>query len=74
MAGGSFTQADVLCPFYLSDTENPSNIRCEGISYVNRLYLNFPHKRDKVIHMRLFCTEHYKDCGLFRTINEKYEE
>lgn len=73
MAGGTFTQADVLCPFYLTDTVTPSNIKCEGINKASRLYLNFPHKIDKMVYMKNFCTENYKDCCLYKTIYEKYE-
>ena len=74
MAGGTFTQADVLCPFYMTDTDRPYNIKCEGISKVNRLYLSFPHKKDKDAHMKKYCTECYKQCRLFKTIYEQYEE
>lgn len=74
MSSGSFMQADVLCPFYLTDTDKPINIRCEGISDDNRLVLNFRHKNEKLTHMKAFCTDNYCGCVLFKAINEKYED
>ncbi len=70
----TYTQADVLCPFYIADTERPSRISCEGISGESRLVLSFTNKRYKMLHMRGFCTGNYEKCMLFKTIYEKYAE
>ncbi len=70
----TYTQADVRCPFYITDTERPAGISCEGISDKSKLSLCFTNKRYKKVHMKVFCIENYEDCALFKTIYKKYEE
>ena len=69
----TYSEVDVRCPFYISDTERPIGIRCEGITDESRLALNFINKRHKMLHMRGFCNINYEKCPLFRIIYEKYE-
>ena len=74
MPSGSFLQADVLCPFYINDSNKPPKIKCEGLSDKSRLALNFVKSDAKNSHIKLFCAGEYQLCPLFRVIYEKYEE
>lgn len=74
MPSGSYIQADVLCPFYMTDTCRPVSIKCEGISDNNNLTLTFRLKDDKISYMREFCTSCYKNCYLYKIIYDKYDE
>ena len=75
MSSGTYVQADVRCPFYLKDSNRPNvNIKCEGITNKSKVFLNFGRKTDKMVHMKQFCTSHYENCALYKSIYEQYED
>ena len=73
MSGGSMWRSQVECPFYKRD--DPTNIYCEGISEDSCLITRFRFKVGRDQQMRIFCSEHYKNCEIYRMLMEaKYEE
>ncbi|GFI62076.1 hypothetical protein IMSAG049_01249 [Clostridiales bacterium] len=74
MAGGTFIQADVLCPFYISDSDKPFYLKCEGVCDNSILTLGFRYKTGKRRYVEKYCIKGYEDCGLFKAIFEKYNE
>ena len=73
MPSGSFIQAEVKCPFYFTDSNKPSVIRCEGISEDTKLILNFRLKEDKIKYMQKFCSDGYRNCYLYKLAYLKYD-
>ena len=67
-------QCLVNCPFYITDTHRPVTIKCEGISYSNSLTLTFKFKDEKISYMEKFCNSGYKNCCLYKLINDKYKQ
>ena len=59
----------VLCPFYKDETAHA--IRCEGLiseACVN----NFQAPTQKKEHEKNICCKKYKECRLFKALEEKY--
>lgn len=77
MAGGSWRQADVVCPFWKRDgtTRNGKReIHCEGLMAGNEIILRYDHPADYRIQMDVFCCGRPDRCEVYRILMEKYEE
>ncbi len=72
VAGSSYVQPDVQCPFYRCD-DGQRRIVCEGFvedsSFTQSYRFNHLYKKQ----MELFCCAHYKNCEVYRMLMEKYE-
>ena len=73
MPSGSYIQADVLCPFYITDKARPPVIKCEGIQPDLTISLMFVYKNTKLDFMNTYCCKEYEKCPLFDIIYKKYE-
>ena len=73
MPSGSFMQAYVLCPFYKYD-DGKRRITCEGIVEDSSLAITFRDKADFNTQVAIFCCKNYKNCEVFRMLEEKYKE
>ena len=73
MAGGSFQQVYVRCPFYRFD-DGKSRITCEGILDGSNLALIYRSRQDFRIQMDVFCCQHYKKCEVYAMLMDKYSE
>lgn len=60
---------DVKCPFYKDETKN--TIRCEGI-FSAALSNNFDSAQSKKEHVKKYCCKHFKECSLYKVVNQKY--
>lgn len=74
MAGGTYIQAEVVCPFYVTDGNNRPYVRCEGIYDSTKLTTNFRNKKVKDEYMHRFCVSNYKDCKVCQLLSDKYKE
>ena len=63
---------DILCPFYL--TRTLKTITCEGITddCVTKLMFTSHDKND--LHRKVFCNNRYKNCEIYRMLDEKYAD
>lgn len=70
-----WTEADVKCPFYVSDSRERASICCEGFTEEARLTSSFKSIRARERHMGVYCVENYERCPLYRlTYGSKYAE
>ena len=69
MAGGSFQQVHVKCPFYRND-DSRCKLSCEGVIEGSTLTWSFQHKADLKQQMDIFCCEYYKNCEVYRMLME----
>ena len=70
-----WTDADVRCPFYISDDRRGRSIRCEGYCDGADMVSRFQSLSRREQHMGRFCVGRYEDCPVYRCIYEnKYGE
>lgn len=72
VAGRSYAQADVRCPFYRCD-DGSRRIACEGFvddSSITQTY-RFKHLFDR--QMNVFCCDRFQNCEVYRMLMEKYD-
>lgn len=61
------------CPFFLFGGRK--SVGCEGITEDCFIKLVFKSEDKKKVHEKIFCTERYKNCEIYRMLmREKYEE
>lgn len=74
MASGSFRQADVLCPFYVTD--NGKNIiDCEGLTKGGKLRTLYKRNDLQRKQMEQFCCcDNYRRCLIYIANQTKYED
>ena len=70
---GSFSQADVLCPFYKRDN-GKTRVVCEGIVDHSSIVLTFGSPTQCRRQLEIFCCDHYRNCEVNRMLMEKYED
>ena len=74
MPSGTYIQADIMCPFYLTDENQKPYVRCEGFYNNTKLTTNFKNKKVKDKYMHKFCVSNYKDCKVCQLLSDKYKE
>ena len=70
---GSYSSADILCPFYVHDDPKTCKLTCEGIppgSTITSHFLNGKAMRGQIAR---HCAGDYKACPWFRVLWGKYE-
>lgn len=72
MPSGSYLQVDIICPFYVSD-DGKRRVTCEGVIPGTRATSVFPRSADFLLHVEIFCQEHYQNCEMYQAIMGKYE-
>ena len=74
MSSGSYKQVDVQCPFFKTD-DGKQNIVCEGFGDSRSLTQTYRYKAQYETQMRVFCSEHYRKCEVYRMLMEsKYDK
>lgn len=70
-----WTDADVRCPFYLSDDRTRRQITCEGLMDDMDSISRFKTTAGQQKHMGTYCAKHYLRCPIYKnTYNAKYRE
>jgi hypothetical protein len=67
-----YRDTEAKCPYFRSD--NGKEIRCEGITDGCSTILRFYSNKDKSIQRNTFCDAKYKNCEVFRMLEDKYDE
>lgn len=73
MAGNKklcWTEADVRCPFYISDERSGRTITCEGYEAGADMISRFHTLGQKDRHMGRFCAGRFADCPVYRCTYE----
>lgn len=73
MPSGSYKQVYVQCPFYKHD-DGKSKIVCEGVVDESILSITFGRRDDYETQITVFCSDHYRNCEIYRIINSKYDD
>lgn len=68
-----WTDADVRCPFYVSDTREGRSITCEGCMDDSSVTTKFRTLERKDRHMGRYCVCRFETCPIYRcTYDSKY--
>lgn len=71
----SWTEADVKCPFYISDDRKRRSISCEGHTASNENVMKFITLADRDRYMGSCCVTGFTQCPVYRTVYQcKYSE
>ena len=62
----SWTDADVRCPFYISDDKAACSISCEGFGKGVKTVSRFRSRALKDRHMGACCVGEYEKCPVYR--------
>ena len=62
----SWTDADVRCPFYISDGKTDCSICCEGFGKGVKTVSRFRSRSLKDRHMGTCCVGEYEQCPVYR--------
>lgn len=67
-----YDDVHAICPYFHSS--NKRKISCEGITDGCTTTLEFESQEKRNMHRRIFCDAKYKNCEIYRMLEEKYEE
>ena len=71
----SWTEADVKCPFYISDDRKRRSISCEGYTESSETVMKFGTLAVRDRYMGRCCVTKFSECPMYRVIYEcKYSE
>ena len=69
---GSYTSADVLCPFYRRDDPKNRTITCEGVLPGTTVKHHCGGGNRHIL--RIYCCSNYKLCPWFHIVSYKWEK
>ena len=70
-----WTDADVRCPFYISDERSARSITCEGCMDETKATMSFRTLANRDGHMGRFCVGAYERCPVYRSVYQsKYAD
>lgn len=67
-----FDDVDAKCPYFHSS--NKREITCEGIADGCITALKFESQNKRNLHRSVFCDAKYKNCEVYRMLEEKYAD
>ena len=67
-----FDDVDAICPYF--QRSDKRKISCEGITDCCTTNLEFKTKAKRNLQRKLFCDDKYKNCEIYRMLEEKYIE
>lgn len=67
-----FDDVEAKCPFFKSSGKR--KISCEGITDECTTCLIFISERKRNLHRNIFCDAKYKNCEIYKMLEEKYVE
>lgn len=67
-----FDDVDAKCPFYKGSDDK--RISCEGIVEESIITVSFSSKKNRDTQRRIFCDDKFKNCEVYRMLNEKYTD
>lgn len=73
MANKSWNKWYAQCPYFQHD-DGKKVIECEGVSDASRLSWRFHDTADYSIQIEAFCKDRYKNCEVYRMLEEIHKE
>lgn len=73
MPSGSFNQAYIRCPYYITDNGR-DRITCEGILPGSQNQSFFFHRQDFKQQMQIFCKKDFYRCEICAALDEKHRD
>ncbi len=70
--GTMFDDVNAVCPFFRASDKR--KITCEGITDKCIINLEFKNGAERDLHRKVFCDAKYKNCEMYRAIEEKYKD
>ena len=70
----SWRAADVQCPFFLGESTKGKEIVCEGFISGMKVKMHFSSASAKNKHMGHCCTCRYKNCPIYQSTMDKYNQ
>jgi hypothetical protein len=67
-----YDDVDAVCPYFNGGSER--KIMCEGITDGCTTILDFKNRELRNKHRELFCNRKYKNCEVYRMLEEKYDD
>ena len=67
-----YDDVNALCPYFQSSGRK--EICCEGITDGSFTNIKFRSGDKRDMHRRIFCDAKYKNCEVYRMLEQKYEE
>jgi hypothetical protein len=67
-----FDDVNAICPYF--QRSDKRKICCEGVADGCTTNLEFETKAKRNLHRRVFCDAKYKNCEVYRMLEEKYAE
>ena len=74
MPSGTYIQTLIKCPFYITDSNKPPNLMCEGIANGKGIVIRFQNKDKKDSYIHSYCIEGYEKCLLYKIVYDKYKQ
>ena len=71
---GTYTSADVLCPYYIKDIPQTCSLICESILPHGRIKTYFSGRGEVQEHMGKYCAGDYQKCPWVKTLNRVFDE
>jgi hypothetical protein len=71
---GSYSSADVKCPFYRRDDPKTSSLTCEGVLPGGSIKSWFGTKEALTRQIRAYCAGNYESCPWFHIVSYKWEK
>ena len=70
-----WTEADIRCPFYMSNDGDCRRLRCEGYTEMGMVVSCFRTMEQRERHIGTYCGGRFEKCPVYRMVyDEKYKE
>ncbi len=70
--GTMYDDVNAVCPYFKGSGER--KVICEGITDECKTILAFNSRETRDNHRKLFCDHKYKNCEIYRAVEEKYDD
>ena len=70
---GTYTSADIRCPFYRRDDPQTGRLTCEGVLPASTMVSKFGDKRSLQRQLGKYCACDYERCPWFRILELKWD-
>ena len=69
---GTYTSADVKCPFYRRDDPKTCSLTCESVLPGGSVKTHFGTKANLMDHIGKYCAESYRTCPWYQIVGHKW--
>lgn len=69
---GSYTSADVKCPFYIQDEPKTCHLTCESVLPGGSIKTHFRNKQALTERIEKYCIRDFKACPWYQIVGHKW--